>query len=311
MARQVSRVTIAMGAACGIAMIFGVAVLPVNGQAGQTTTAPAAQAGRGRGTAPAPASTYRAPRTPDGKPDLNGIWQANNEANWDIEPHMAKAALQMRPGPVIPVPAAAVLAMGAVGSVPPGNGIVEGDTIPYKQDKLAQRKKNQDTWSASDPEVKCYLPGVPRANYMPYPFQIFQSASQFFIAYEYAGAVRNIYMKDPGPPPVDSWMGQSVGRWEGDTFVVDSKGFNDTSWFDRAGNFHSDKLHVVERWTRTAADVLSYEATIEDPETFTRPWKIRFPLYRRIDGRQLMDFKCVEFVEEMLYGAYRKNPLPR
>ena len=128
-----------------------------------------------------------------------------------------------------------------------------------------------------DPEVKCYLPGVPRANYMPYPFQIFQSASQFFIAYEYAGAVRNIYLKDPGPPPVDSWMGQSVGHWEGETFVVDAKGFNDGSWFDRAGNFHSDQLHVIERWTRTAPDIISYEATIEDPQTFTRPWKIQFP----------------------------------
>jgi len=151
---------------------------------------------------------------------------------------------------------------------------------------------------------------VPRANYMPYPFQIFQSASQFFIAYEYAGAVRNIYMKDPGPPPVDSWMGQSVGRWEGETFVVDSKGFNDTSWFDRAGNFHSDKLHVVERWTRTGANTLNYEATIEDPNVFTRPWKISMPLYRRLEkNAQLMDFKCVEFVEELMYGKFRKKPL--
>jgi hypothetical protein len=315
MSRHVSRVTIAMVAACGIA-VFGLAVLPVNGQAGQTTTAAPAAQGRGRGTTPAApasaASTYRAPRTPDGKPDLNGIWQVNNEANWNIEPHMAQAALQMRPGPVIPVPAAPVLAMGAVGSVPPGIGILaDGETIPYKPDKLAQRKKNQDTWSQSDPEVKCYLPGVPRANYMPYPFQIFQSASQFFIAYEYAGAVRNIYLKDPGPAPVDSWMGQSVGHWEGESFVIDAKGFNDSSWFDRAGNFHGDKLHVIERWTRIGANELLYEATIEDPDTFTRPWKIRYPLFRRTDGRQIMDFKCVEFVEELLYGAYRKNPLPR
>jgi len=256
------------------------------------------------------AAAYRAPRGADGHPDLNGIWQALNEANYDVEMHMARPALQTRQGPYGPVPAPPVLALGAVASVPPGVGVVEGE-LPYKPEALAQRNKNRENWVNADPEIKCYLPGVPRANYMPHPFQIFQSSKAIFFAYQYAGAVRNIYLKDPGPAPVDSWMGQSVGRWEGETFVVDSKGFNDTSWFDRAGNFHSDKLHVVERWTRTAADVLSYEATIEDPETFTRPWKIRFPLYRRIDGRQLMDFKCVEFVEEMLYGAYRKNPLPR
>ena len=121
MPRQVSRVTIAMAAACGFAVV-AVTVLPVAGQA--PAAQPAAAQGRGRGPAPAaaPASTYRAPRTPDGKPDLNGIWQTTNEANWDIEPHMAKPALQMRPGPVTPVPAVPVLYMGAVGSVPPGMG---------------------------------------------------------------------------------------------------------------------------------------------------------------------------------------------
>src|SRR5712691_4902253 len=193
-------------------------------------------------------AAYRAPRTPDGHPDLNGIWQANNEANWDIQMHVARPALALRPGPYGPVPAAAVLALGAVGSVPPGIGIVEGNEIPYTPAALAQKKKNQDNWLTSDPEIKCYLPGVPRANYMPYPFQIFQSPKAFFIAYEYAGATRNVYLKDPGPAPVDSWMGQSVGRWEGETFVIDVTGFNDGSWFDRSGNFHSEALHVVERY---------------------------------------------------------------
>jgi len=146
---------------------------------------------------------------------------------------------------------------------------------------------------------------------MPYPFQIFQSASAIFIAYEYAGAVRNFYLKDPGPPPIDSWMGQSVARWEGETLVVESNGFNDSSWFDRSGNFHSEQLKVTERYTRTAADVLTYEATMDDPQTFTRPWKISMPLYRRLDKRPIMDFKCVEFVEELMYGEWRKTPLPR
>jgi hypothetical protein len=256
------------------------------------------------------APAYRAPRTPDGHPDLNGIWQANNEANWDIQMHVARPALALRAGPYGPVPAAAVLALGAVGSVPPGMGIVEGNEIPYTPAALAQKKKNQENWLTSDPEIKCYLPGVPRATYMPYPFQIFQSPKAFFIAYEYAGATRNVYLKDPGPAPVDSWMGQSVGKWEGETFVIDVTGFNDSSWFDRAGNFHSESLHVVERYTRTSPDVINYEATIEDPKTFTKPWKISLPLYRRAEkNAQLMDFKCVEFVEELMYGQWRKKPL--
>jgi hypothetical protein len=258
------------------------------------------------------APAYRAPRASDGHPDLNGIWQALNTANYDIQTHVARPAMALRPGPYGPVPAAPVLALGAVGSVPPGLGVVEGDEIPYKPEALAQKKKNQESWLTSDPEIKCYLPGVPRATYMPFPFQILQSAKAIFFAYEYAGATRNIYLKDPGPPPVDSWMGQSVGRWEGDTLVIDVTGFNDQTWFDRSGNFHSEQLHVVERYTRTAPDHLLYEATIEDPQVFTRPWKISMPLYRRMEkNMQLMDFKCVEFVEELLYGPYRKNPLPR
>jgi len=255
---------------------------------------------------------YRAPRAADGHPDFNGIWQAMNEANWDLEPHVARSALSLRPGPYGPLPSKEVLYLGAVGSVPGGLGVVEGGEIPYKPDALKMRNENREKWVERDPEIKCYLPGVPRANYMPYPFQIFQSAKALFIAYTYAGAVRNVYLKDPGPAPVDSWMGQSVARWEGETLVIDGTGFNDQTWFDRAGNFHSDKLHVVERWTRTGPDLINYEATIEDPNTFTKPWKISMPLYRRVErNAQLMEFKCVEFVEELLYGQWRKTPLPR
>jgi len=246
----------------------------------------------------------------NGKPDLNGLWQALNTANWDIQAHGARPALAMRPGPVVPVPAKEVLAFGAVGSVPGGLGVVEGDELPYKPDALKKKQENQENWLSRDPEIKCYLPGVPRATYAPFPFQIVQSDKAFFVSYEFAGAVRNVYLKDPGPPQVDSWMGQSVGKWEGDTLVVDVTGFNEQSWFDRAGNFHSDKLHVVERWTRTGQNTLNYEATIEDPNVFTRPWKISMPLYRRLEkNAQLMDFKCVEFVEELMYGKFRKKPL--
>ena len=114
-------------------------------------------------------------------------------------------------------------------------------------------------------------------------------------------------MTPTGEAPIDAWMGWSRGRWEGDTLVVDVTGFNDASWFDRAGNFHSEALHVVERYTRTGPDHLSYEATIEDPKVFTRPWKIRMPLYRRAEANaQLFEYKCVEFVEELMYGHLRK-----
>ncbi len=253
---------------------------------------------------------YRAPRAADGHPDLNGIWQAITTAHYDLETHMARPAMALRDGPLGPVPAALVLALGAVGAVPGGLSVVEDGSIPYKPEALAKRKENQENWLERDPEIKCYLPGVPRATYMPYPLQIFHSENDMFIAYEYAGAVRDIYLDDPGPAPIDSWMGQSVGRWEGETFVIDVTGFNDRTWFDRSGNFHSDQLHVVERYTRVGPDHLWYEATIEDPEVFTRPWKISMPLYRRVEpNAQLMDFKCVEFVEELIYGQYRRNPL--
>jgi hypothetical protein len=168
-----------------------------------------------------PGGSGAIPRTASGKPDLNGLWQALNTANYDIQAHTARPAMAMRPGPVVPIPAKEVIALGAIGSVPAGVGVVVDDELPYLPAALAQKKKNQEGWLALDPEIKCYLPGVPRATYMPFPFQIFQSESAFFIAYEYASAVRNIYLKDPGPPPVDSWMGQSWGRWEKDTFVVE------------------------------------------------------------------------------------------
>ena len=246
----------------------------------------------------------------NGKPDLNGIWQTLTTANWDIQAHSAKAALAMRQGPVVPVPAKEVLAFGAIGAVPAGLGVVEGDELPYKPDGLKTKQENQENWLARDPEIKCYLPGVPRATYMPFPFQIVQSDKAFFISYEFAGAVRNVFYKDPGEPQVDSWMGQSVGRWEGDIFIVEVRGFNDQSWFDRAGNHHSASMKVTERYTMVDADHIHYEATIDDPETFTRPWKMSMPLYRRIEkNAQLGQFKCVEFVTELMYGQLRKEPI--
>jgi hypothetical protein len=245
--------------------------------------------------AAAQTSAYKGPRTADGKPDLNGIWQAMNTANWDLLAHAAGAG---------PVPS-----LAADFAIPPGIGVVEGGEIPYLPAMVEKKKQNFAKRFSVDPEVKCYLPGVPRATYMPYPFQIIQAPKNILISYEYDGAVRTIDMGKPGPAPIDSWMGWSVGHWEGDVLVVDVTGMNDKTWFDRAGDFHSDALHVVERYIPRSSDTLMYEATIEDPNVFSHSWKISMPLYRHVEkNAQLLEFKCVEFAEELLYGAYRKHP---
>lgn len=250
------------------------------------------------------------PRRPDGKPDLNGTWQVMNRANFNIEAHPAAAAMALREGPFGPVPAKAVVALGAVGAVPAGMGVVEGGPLPYKPEALKRRDENKANWLERDPEIKCYLPGLPRANYMAFPFQIFHSDKAVFFAYEFAGAVRNVFLEDPGPAPIDSWMGQSYGTWEGDTFVIEVTGQNDQTWFDRAGNHHSAQMRLTERFTLTSAHTLRYEAEIDDPETFTRPWTMSMTLYRRVGpDAVLQQFKCVEFVEELLYGHLRKEPL--
>ena len=252
------------------------------------------------------------PRLSNGKPDFNGIWQALGPANYDVERHLARTSMMLRQGPHGPLPALPLLRLGAVGSVPGSMGIVDGGVIPYKPEAQKKRDENRLNWIDRDPEVKCYMPGVTRANYMPFPFKIIQNQKQFFIAYEYAGATRDIYFKDPGPAETDSWMGQSVGKWEGDTFVVDVTGQSDQTWFDRSGTHHSNQLHVVERYKLTTPNHIQYEATIEDPEVFTKPWKISLPLYRRMEAdARLMDFKCVEFVEELVFGEFRRTPLKR
>jgi hypothetical protein len=250
---------------------------------------PAAGQGRGQST------RYTGPRTSDGKPDLNGIWQALNTADWDLLAHAAA------PSPV--------LALGAVGAIPAGLSVVEGDEIPYKPEALAKKKENAAHWLTADPEIKCYMPGVPRATYQPFPFQIVQTPKFVLIAYEFASASRTIPIAaKKEDAPVDTWMGDSYGRWDGDTLVVDASSFNDLSWLSRAGDFHSEALHVVERYTPLSHDALMYEATIEDPNIFTRPWKISMPLYRHLEkNAQLLEFKCVEFVEELMYGPLRKK----
>ena len=241
-------------------------------------------------------SAYRAPRTADGRPDLNGIWQALGSAHWDIEPHAA------RMGPVVE--------LAAHGSVPGGLGVIDGGEIPYTEAGRARQQDNREHWLARDPAVKCYMPGVPRATYMPFPFQVVQTPEYILIAYEFASASRVVYMNRPDfEAPIEAWMGHSRGHWEGETLVIDVTAQVADTWLDRSGNHHSDQIHVVERYTAVGPNHLMYEATIEDPEAYTRPWTISMPLYRRLEeNMQLLEFKCVEFTEELLYGHLRKDP---
>jgi len=230
-----------------------------------------------------------------GRPDLNGVWQAIGTAYWNLEAHSASGLDDF-------------WQLGAIAAVPAGQSVVEGGTIPYRPEALAKRDENRAGWPKTDPEAKCYMPGIPRATYMPYPFQIVQGDGDIVFVYEFASANRIVRMSNHQEAPVDSWMGWSNGRWEGDTLVIEVTGNNDQTWFDRAGNHHSAAMKVTERYTLMDRNHMHYEATIEDPETFERPWKISMPLYRRLDDNvQLLEFKCVEFSEELLYGDLVKK----
>lgn len=230
-------------------------------------------AGAGVNGAAQSSAGYVPPRTADGHPDLQGIWQALNSAAWDIQAHAAEQGM------------------------PAGLSVVEGNDVPYQPAAAAQKKENFANRHTADPLTKCYRPGVPRITYLPHPFQIFQFADMVAVVYEYLHYTRFIYTdgkdKHPDPNVIDFWMGHSLGRWEGNTLVVDTTNFNGQTWFDRAGNFHSDALHVVERYTRTSHDVITYEVTIEDPKVFTRPWKLSMPLYRRQEPNlQILEYEC-------------------
>jgi hypothetical protein len=264
---------------------------------------------------PAAGQAARTARTTDGKPDFSGFWQAANGAHWDLQAHEARPGMVTQPG-VYPydyarVPAAPVVALGAAGGVPGAIGVVEGDgEIPYRPEAAAIKKENGENWIDRDPELKCYLPGTPRAMYMPYPFQMVQSPNKIHIGFEFTNASRIIHLDKVEPSPSDTYMGHSVGRWEGDTLVVDVTDFNGKNWFDRAGNFHSDALRLVERFTLMTPDAIRYEVTIDDQKTFTRPWKISMPLYRRLEpNMQLIEYRCTDFVEEFMYGHLRKKQL--
>jgi hypothetical protein len=257
----------------------------------------------------------RPARLANGQPNFNGVWQALNEANWDLQAHEARAGMVTQKGvydyEYARVPAAPVVALGAAAGVPGSLGVVQGDgQIPYKPDAAAIKKENNDNWIDRDPELKCYLPGVPRAMYMPYPFAIVQGTDKIHMTFAFSNAARVIHMTKVTGPPDDTYMGHSVGHWEKDTLVVDVTRFNGKNWFDRAGNFHSDALHLVERYSPLGADAIRYEVTIDDPKVFTRPWTIAMPLYRRLEpNATVIDYPCMEFSEEFMYGHLRKQQL--
>ena len=246
------------------------------------------------------------PERIDGKPNLNGVWQAMNTANWNLEPHSAG------PNPV------ADRLVGAIGAIPAGLGVIEGGTIPYKPEARARLEQHRQHLINYDPEAACYLPGIPRATYMPYPFQIVQGGNDdILMVYEYANANRVVEMRDVEVPPIDTWMGTSYGRWDGDTLevVTLSQGPgevklpggvmepNGVTWLDRAGNYLSPTATVTERFTKMDDNHIQYSAKIEDPELYTRPWTITMPLYRRMEpNAQLLEFRCVPFSEMLLYG---------
>jgi hypothetical protein len=235
-----------------------------------------------------------AARTADGRPNLNGIWQALNTANWDIEAHEA------RPGP---------REFGALFATPAGLGVVVDGPIPYQPAAATKKHENFTKRWTEDPEAKCYLPGIPRATYMPFPFQIVQGTDKIMMIYEFAAAARSIHMDTVPDAPVESWMGHSVGRWDSQTLVVDVTKLTGQTWYDRAGNFQTEATHIVERYTPMGADVLNYEVTIEDPKIYTRAWRMQMPLHRRLEKNlQLLDFRCVPFSEDLLYGDLRKKP---
>lgn len=245
---------------------------------------------------PAPDAEAQQRQRPEriaGKPNLNGLWQALNTAHWNVEAHSAEALDEF-------------WALGAIAAIPAGQSVVVGGEIPYRPEALAKRDENRAGWPASDPEANCYMPGIPRATYMPYPFQIVQGEGDTILfAYEYANANRPVFMNpdDHQVAPVDLWMGRSNGSWDGDTLVIEVNSTIDQTWFDRAGNHHSPAMVVTERYTPIDSNTLQYEATIDDPETFARPWTLRMPLYRRVEeNARLLEFNCVAFSEQLIYG---------
>ena len=233
---------------------------------------------------PAAARATTIPRTSSGRPNLQGIWQVRNRASYDLQDHVARHGM------------------------PAGKGVVEGNEIPYQPWALAKKAENFANRATRDPLASCFMPGVPRIMYMEWPFQIFQTPNHIAITFEWTQIYRLIYTNGSKPVVgIDFWMGDSRGRWEGDTLVVEVTNHNDKTWFDMAGNFHSEALRLIERYTLLNADTINYEVTITDPKVFTRPWKISMPLHRHTDVTRLLEYQCKAEQSEA-NGAFQRDP---
>jgi hypothetical protein len=272
-----NKVTIAEGGA--LLLVVMTVGLTAAGQRGSAPARGQTAPARGQTQKPAAASSYNGPRTPDGKPDLNGIWQVINTAHWNVEAHSASEG------------------------VPAGFSVVDGGTIPYQPEALKKRNENFQNRMTADPLRKCYLPGVPRATYLPFPFEITQTPTHIGLAYEFAHATRTVFMDGtPHMDDLDFWMGDARGKWDGDTLVVDTVSLNDQTWFDEAGNFHSAALKVTERYQPIDATHMNYEVTLDDPKVFTRPWKMNMIIYRRLEKNlELLEYECAEHVYQKLF----------
>jgi hypothetical protein len=224
------------------------------------------------------------PRTANGRPNLQGIWEARNAAAADLLDHSARHEMR------------------------PGRSVVDGNELPYQPWAAVKKIENTANRATADPLAKCYMPGVPRIMYMPYPFHIFQTDDHVAITFEWSQVHRLIYANGSKPHDgIEFWMGDSRGRWEGDTLVVDVTNHNDKTWFDMAGNFHSEALHLVERFTMTDANTIQYEVTVEDPKVFTRPWKMSMPLHRHTDMDRILEYQCQAEAEEA-NGEFERDP---
>jgi hypothetical protein len=234
--------------------------------------------------APARASAAAIPRTADGKPNLQGIWQVRNRAAFSLVPSVARDKM------------------------PASLGVVEGGVIPYLPATAAKQRENFQNRLTEDPLNSCFLPGVPRIMYMDWPFQIFQTRDAIGITFEWTQVFRLIHTNgSKHVQGIEFWMGDSRGRWEGDTLVVDVANFNDRTWLDASGNFHSEEMKLVERYTMLDANTIRYEVTVTDPKVFTRPWKMTMNLHRHTETDRLLEYQCKAEQSEA-NGAFERDP---
>jgi hypothetical protein len=224
------------------------------------------------------------PRGPDGKPDLTGVWQGGStlRGSWDD--------------------ANAGFGVGGSGKNPDAPPVVGSNErpagregAPYQDWAAKKVVESFNKRAIDDPTALCLPPGVPRSVMLGlFPQKIVQTPKEIVVLYEYMHTFRMIPLNAKHPDDVlASYMGDSVGHWEGDTLVVDVIGFNDKTWLAGTGTFHSEALHITERYTRVDRDRINYEVTMDDPKVFTKPWTLTSSLMLR-EGTRVQEYVCVE-----------------